>query len=64
MIPPAPSKTAVAAFVLALIIAALLTPDLRQLAERHGPLDQLFYAKISVDVTGSWPAGTQCGNWP
>jgi UDP-GlcNAc:undecaprenyl-phosphate GlcNAc-1-phosphate transferase len=30
----------VAAFVLALIIAALLTPALRQFAERHGLLDQ------------------------
>jgi UDP-GlcNAc:undecaprenyl-phosphate GlcNAc-1-phosphate transferase len=40
MIPPPPSKSAVAAFVLALIIAALLTPDLRQFAERHGLLDQ------------------------
>jgi len=40
MIPPPPPKTAVAAFVLALIIAALLTPDLRQFAERHGLLDK------------------------
>src|ERR1700716_3532500 len=33
-------KTAVAAFVLALVIAALLTPNLRRFAEARGLLDQ------------------------
>ncbi len=39
MIPSLP-KTAVAAFVLALVIAALLTPNLRRFAEARGLLDQ------------------------
>src|SRR3982751_1303312 len=37
---PSLSKTAVAAFTLALVIAALLTPNLRRFAEAHGLLDQ------------------------
>src|SRR5438874_419385 len=39
MIPSLP-KTAVTAFVLALVIAALLTPNLRRFAEAHGLLDE------------------------
>ena len=39
MIPSLP-KTAVTAFVLALVIAALLTPNLRRFAEAHGFLDE------------------------
>src|SRR6267143_4776767 len=39
MIPSIP-KTAVTAFVLALVIAALLTPNLRRFAEARGLLDQ------------------------
>src|SRR2546421_12464368 len=39
MIPSLP-KTAITAFALALVIAALLTPNLRRFAEAHGLLDQ------------------------
>ena len=37
---PSLQKTAVAAFVLALLVAALLTPNLRRFAEARGLLDQ------------------------
>src|SRR5437762_3496943 len=39
MMPAAPPKTAIAAFTLALLAAALLTPHLRRLAESRGLLD-------------------------
>src|SRR5439155_20707862 len=39
MIPSLP-KSAVAAFLLALLIAAMLTPNVRRFAEAHGWLDQ------------------------
>jgi UDP-GlcNAc:undecaprenyl-phosphate GlcNAc-1-phosphate transferase len=40
MIPPTSPRTAIAAFTLALMIAALLTPNLRRFAEQRGLLDE------------------------